>query len=96
MGQWWSSKVRPRHLERHADVYVRQSTPHQMIEHGESLARQYALRDRAAALGWPASSVALIDDDLGLSGRGSDDRRHHTRRHLTFNGTSVPAVVLAV
>ncbi len=78
-GGWRSSKMRPRHLQRQAVVYVRQSTPHQMAEHGESLARQYALRDRAAALGWPASTVVLIDDDLGLSGRGSEDRRGFQR-----------------
>jgi len=76
---WRSSKMRPRHLEREALVYVRQSSPHQMAEHGESLARQYALRDRAAALGWPASNVVVIDDDLGLSGRGSEDRRGFQR-----------------
>ena len=73
-GKWLSSKLRPRHLQRQAIVYVRQSSPHQVAEHGESLARQYALRDRAAALGWPASNVVLIDDDLGVSGRGSEDR----------------------
>ena len=72
--EWRSSKTRPRHLEREAIVYVRQSTPQQIVEHGESLSRQYALRDRAAALGWPPPNVLLIDDDLGLSGRGSDDR----------------------
>ena len=73
-GEWSSSKLRPRHLQRQAIVYVRQSSPHQVAEHRESLVRQYALRDRAAALGWPASNVVLIDDDLGLSGRGSEDR----------------------
>jgi DNA invertase Pin-like site-specific DNA recombinase len=72
--EWRSSKTRPRHLEREAIVYVRQSTPHQIVEHRESLSRQYALRDRAAALGWPPPNVLLIDDDLGLSGRGSDER----------------------
>src|SRR4029077_19705023 len=74
-----SSKTTAHHLERQAIVYVRQSTPHQMAEHGESLARQYALRDRAAGFGWQASSIVLIDEDLGLSGRGSDDRRGFQR-----------------
>src|SRR5580765_7796859 len=62
---WRSSKTTVHHLQRQAIVYVRQSTPHQMAEHGESLARQYALRDRAAVFGWPASSIVLIDEDLG-------------------------------
>jgi Recombinase zinc beta ribbon domain/Recombinase len=65
--EWRSSKTRPRHLEREAIVYVRQSTPQQIVEHGESLSRQYALPDRAAALGWPPPNVLLIDDDLGLA-----------------------------
>jgi len=50
-----------------------------MAEHGESLARQYALRDRAAALGWPSLNVILIDEDLGLSGRGFEERRGFQR-----------------
>ena len=46
-------KVRGHHLERLAVVYVRQSTPQQVLEHRESAALQYALRDRARAWGWP-------------------------------------------
>ena len=42
-------------------VYVRQSTNQQVLEHRESLARQYALRDYAALLGWPAERILLID-----------------------------------
>ena len=61
-------------MERHAVVYVRQSTPHQVVENGESLARQYALRERGIALGWPSQSVLVIDQDLGLSGSGSENR----------------------
>src|SRR5271166_4412370 len=93
--EWRSSKTRPRHLERQAVVYVRQSTPHQVAEHGESLARQYALRDRAAGLGWPAQTVALIDDDLGLSGRGSDDR-HGFQRILADVAQDRVGLVLAL
>ena len=48
-----SPKLRPWHLDRSAFVYVRQSTPQQVIDHQESTARQYALADRAVALGWP-------------------------------------------
>ncbi len=73
-GEWLSSKLRPRHLQRQAIVYVRRSTPHQVAEHGESLARTMRMRGRAAALGWPASNVVVIDDDLGVSGRGSEER----------------------
>jgi DNA invertase Pin-like site-specific DNA recombinase len=72
---WRSSKIRSRHTDREAIVYVRQSTQHQVVEHAESLARQYALRERATLLGWPAPNVMLIDDDLGRSGSGSDNRQ---------------------
>jgi DNA invertase Pin-like site-specific DNA recombinase len=92
---WWSSKIRPRHLERLPIVYVRQSTPHQIAENGESLARQYALRDRAAALGWSASNVVVIDDDLGLSGRGSEDR-HGFQRLLAEVAQDHVGLVLAL
>ena len=51
-----SPKLRPWHLDRSAFVYVRQSTPQQVIDHQESTARQYALADRAVALGWARRS----------------------------------------
>ena len=69
-----SPKIRPWHLDRSAIAYVRQSTPQQVLEHQESTARQYALVDRAAALGWPPEQVTVIDDDLGLSGRTAEGR----------------------
>jgi len=67
-------KVAARHRERQAVVYVRQSTPRQVVEHRESLVRQYALRERAVGLGWDTSSVTIVDDDLGQSGGGSSCR----------------------
>src|SRR5215212_9605914 len=62
------AKIGPMHLGRDAYVYVRQSTVTQVREHGESLARQYELRERAVALGWDAHQVKVIDADLGRSG----------------------------
>jgi DNA invertase Pin-like site-specific DNA recombinase len=53
---------------------VRQSSPHQVLEHRESRERQYALADLAVALGWPKQRVLVIDDDQGQSGRTSKDR----------------------
>ena len=55
-------------------VYVRQSTPHQVVEHRESKARQYALADHAEALGWPRDRVLLIDEDQGQSGKSAEAR----------------------
>jgi DNA invertase Pin-like site-specific DNA recombinase len=62
------SKIGPEHLARRAYVYVRQSTADQLRHNHESRRRQYALADRARALGW--RDVVVIDDDLGVSGGG--------------------------
>ncbi|WP_249402410.1 recombinase family protein [Streptomyces sp. YIM 121038] len=48
-------------------VYVRQSTRQQVLSHQESTRLQYALKDRAVALGWEADRVLVIDDDLAMS-----------------------------
>src|SRR3954469_11178644 len=69
-----SCKLKPWHLDRAAIVYVRQSTPQQVLDHQESTARQYALADRAVALGWPRSQVLVIDEDLGKSGQSVEGR----------------------
>lgn len=69
-----SPKLKPWHFDRTAIVYVRQSTPQQVIDHQESTARQYALADHAVALGWPRAQVAVIDDDLGKSGQSAEGR----------------------
>ena len=69
-----SPKLRDWHLDRPAFVYVRQSTPQQVVEHHESTARQYALADRAVALGWTPDRVTTIDDDLGKSGQSIEGR----------------------
>jgi len=69
-----SPKLKDYHLARQAIVYVRQSSPQQVVEHRESTARQYALADRAATLGWPADRVTVIDDDQGQSGRSMATR----------------------
>src|SRR5437899_4552956 len=67
-------KVSASHLERTAIVYVRQSTLTQVRENTESTARQYALTEEAARLGWAAAKIEVIDSDLGLSGRSAERR----------------------
>jgi len=67
-------KITPVHLHRDAYVYVRQSTITQVREHTESLQRQYELVERAAALGWLAHQVVVIDEDLGRSGADASAR----------------------
>lgn len=61
-------KVTPRHLKRNAYLYIRQSSLRQVLENTESTERQYALRQRAVALGWPLEHIIVIDSDQGLSG----------------------------
>ncbi len=67
-------KVQPRHLDRLAAVYIRQSTLAQVEHNTESTRVQYGLAERAVALGWARSRVMVVDDDLGYSASGVADR----------------------
>jgi DNA invertase Pin-like site-specific DNA recombinase len=69
-----SGKVTALHLRRDAYLYVRQSTLYQVANNTESTRRQYDLRGRAVALGWPAERVVVIDDDQGQSGSSATGR----------------------
>ena len=69
-----SPKIKRWHLDRIAIVYIRQSTPQQIIEHKESTNRQYGLVERAIALGWPEDRILVIDEDQGLSGAYAEGR----------------------
>lgn len=73
------SKVSAGHLHRDAYLYVRQSTLRQVLENTESTQRQYALRERAVALGWPVERVLVIDCDQGQSGASAADREGFQR-----------------
>src|SRR5438067_1664325 len=66
--------VTAQHLTRLACLYVRQSTLQQVMENTESTSRQYGLRERARALGWPEERIVVIDQDLGHSGASTADR----------------------
>ncbi len=63
-----ATKIQNTHCERIAYVYVRQSTPWQVIENRESTERQYHLQERAIQLGWTPGRVVVIDEDQGRSG----------------------------
>jgi DNA invertase Pin-like site-specific DNA recombinase len=69
-----AAKITAAHLQRAAVVYVRQSSLAQVRDHRESTARQYALVQEAARLGWVGSRISVIDADLGLSGRTASAR----------------------
>jgi DNA invertase Pin-like site-specific DNA recombinase len=72
-------KITAGHLKRDAYLYVRQSTLRQVLENSESTKRQYALRERAVALGWPIERIIIIDHDLGQSGASAADREGFQR-----------------
>src|SRR5271168_2237112 len=67
-------KIRADHLKRDAFLYIRQSSLRQVFENTESSKRQYALRDRAVALGWSTERIHTIDEDLGISGAHAENR----------------------
>src|SRR3954452_3226263 len=69
-----SAKIRDWHRQRKALVYIRQSTPQQVLDHRKSADRQYALAQRARALGWAAEQVEVIDEDQGHSGQSIQGR----------------------
>jgi DNA invertase Pin-like site-specific DNA recombinase len=66
--------VTPQHLARKALIYIRQSSPQQVLSHQESLRLQYALKDRAVSLGWRPDDVVIIDRDLGLTATSAQHR----------------------
>ncbi|MBC8166727.1 MAG: recombinase family protein [Bryobacteraceae bacterium] len=67
-------KIQAGHRKRNAYLYIRQSTPRQVLEHQESTQRQYGLRQQALRLGWSEEQIVVIDTDLGQSGASSADR----------------------
>ena len=73
-GEHGDGKIRGWHRDRLAVIYVRQSSRQQVADHGESTRLQYGLTGRAAALGWPASRVMVIDEDLGRSAANAAER----------------------
>ena len=79
MNQETHQKVEATHLKRNAYLYIRQSTLRQVFENSESTKRQYDLRQRAIALGWPEDRIIVIDNDLGQSGASAADREGFQR-----------------
>ena len=69
-----STKVTASHLMRKAYIYVRQSSPRQVVEHQESGRRQYELRQRAIGMGWPEEQVEVIDSDQAKSATRARER----------------------
>ncbi len=72
-------KIRHEHLARKAYVYVRQSSPGQVLAHPESGRRQRELETMVARWGWPPSSIQVLDEDQGKSGQAAGDRQDFKR-----------------
>ena len=69
-----SELITTQHLARKAIIYIRQSTPHQVLSNQESLQLQYALKQRAINLGWQPEDIEVIDCDLGITGASTEHR----------------------
>jgi DNA invertase Pin-like site-specific DNA recombinase len=61
-------------LNRLAVVYIRQSSPGQVINNVESRERQYEFTQRAVSLGWPHERVVVVDQDQGRRGSEAEHR----------------------
>jgi len=85
-----NAKISAEHLRKCAVVYVRQTTPSQVIEHTESQRRQYDLAEVARTMGF--ASVVTIDEDLGKSGSGLVERPGFQRLVALVCGGDVGAV----
>src|SRR5262247_4442338 len=89
------SKITTAHRAKFACVYLRKSTLGQVLHNTESTARQYALVERAVALGWPKDRVLVIDEDLGRSG-ASSDLRSGFQQLMTEVGLAQVGLVLSI
>jgi excisionase family DNA binding protein len=87
-------KIQASHLSRNAFLYVRQSTLRQVTENQESTRRQYALRERAIALGWVVDQVVVVDCDQGVSGASTD--REGFQRLVAEVGMGRAGIVLGL
>jgi DNA invertase Pin-like site-specific DNA recombinase len=90
-----SLKIHPHHLKREAYLYIRQSSMRQVVENVESTKRQYALRGRAIALGWPDDRIVVIDSDQGESG-ASASWREGFKRLVTDVGMGRAGIVMGL
>jgi excisionase family DNA binding protein len=89
-------EITPSHLARKAAIYIRQSSPGQVLHNRESQRLQYGLVDRAVGLGWPRSQVLMIDEDLGVSGRGQGITRIGFDRLVAEVGLGHIGIVVSI
>ena len=73
------AKIQATHLQRAAYVYVRQSSPRQVVENLESQRRQYERVDWAIGAGWQREQIVVVDEDQGKSGGTAKTRSGFAR-----------------
>ena len=74
-----AEKIRAEHRQKQAFVYARQSSPVQVLHNRTSTERQLGLTKLAMDLGWTATQVELVAEDLGLSGKSAENREGFQR-----------------
>jgi len=62
------------HLGRQALIYIRQSSPHQVLTNQESRRLQFALKQRAVECGWAPEAIEIIDTDRSRTARTTQGR----------------------
>src|SRR2546425_10197100 len=87
-------KITPRHLQRKAMVYLRQSSDRQVQRNTESQRLQYDLAARAQALGF--EQVDIIDTDLGHSAAIGAARREGFERLIAAVAVGEDGPVLSL
>jgi len=68
------AKVRREHVERTAQVYIRQSSLHQVEHNLESGRMQYELVEAAEKAGWTKDRIVVVDEDQGKSSSAPNAR----------------------
>jgi len=87
-------KVLVEHRERSAFVYARQSSAAQVLHNRTSTERQFELVDRAGELGWSTTQIELVAEDLGQSGKFSENRDGFQRLAAAVSLGQVGAVFM--
>jgi len=79
-----SEKITAKHLQRKAVLYIRQSSPYQVVHHTEGRRLQYTMKERLEQLGW--KEIEILDEDLGYTASGVETRAGFERMVVEVSG----------
>jgi DNA invertase Pin-like site-specific DNA recombinase len=85
-----SEKITGKHLQRKAVLYIRQSSPYQVVHHTEGRRLQYTMKERLEQLGW--KEIEILDEDLGHTASGVEARAGFERMVVEVSLGKVGAV----